>query len=690
MDALPPFYRSVMTAWFALERKFVDNEYNICGPRQSVVTLEKLSASFVYDTLYHQYRKQHRCVEKFANWDLPVDWSNVWLSLLLWRFIRPVRDTSWLIAHGILPTADRLLRFGMQVDPFCHCGRTESLIHLFIECPFAIQLIDWYFSVYKRFRPQSQRPTKCDLLVGYGKKVVHSYEAYGVSEHCVTNPYGSFWNMPADRNSRKRNLIVSFTDKYGTYSNQKLLVLKAIDQIAAKTNFYSVREDTCNLLHKLAEELNEEGVWKYVTSLNVLKEYDDLVITADNALTYINEEYTFQSHYMHKKQKVRLVITLKSMEIANGLTCNKSCDNQGSCRTQPYSSAQYCQCKPYFQGDKCEEHTEAQLAKTMDSLLEKTLNLPKLSDIAYDIKDMREYVGINFGEVRSAIGELEAVFKKAIDSITRMLTDQFQWSNLITLYNEEIREIEYYSNRFQQLPKLHPNTRVMEGKQLATAVLAENGVKKWLFEVNFLFIGRTGSPLVKHEPLMLVFMNRYKSLACTPAYKAAVDNTWRQLVLLQQMGFVVWVQALQIMGRPTEQVAQLYDAQTNTQVSTLNQKTCEYSIANSDNVQCTGGRYLYPAMKIMNQCKANYYITGTKETTCVKKESADAAHAAATQLALMVRNVPIYPDSAVASRIFMATSVRIEIVYGDIGLTTLPVTRVVTMGVPRRELGHTK
>ena len=171
MDALPTFYRSVLTAWFALKRKFVDNEYVICGPRKSVFTLEQLSASFVYDTLSHQHRKQLRCVEKYANWGLSVDWSNVWLSLLLWRFIRPVRDTSWLIAHGILPTADRLLRFGIQVDPLCHCGRTESLIHLFTDCPFAIQLIDWYFSVYKRFRPQSQRPSKCDLLVGYGKNV---------------------------------------------------------------------------------------------------------------------------------------------------------------------------------------------------------------------------------------------------------------------------------------------------------------------------------------------------------------------------------------------------------------------------------------------------------------------------------------------------------------------------------------
>jgi hypothetical protein len=59
MDTLPPFYQSVMTAWFALERKFVDNEY------------------IIYDTLSNKHCKQHRCVEKYANWVFPVDWSNV-------------------------------------------------------------------------------------------------------------------------------------------------------------------------------------------------------------------------------------------------------------------------------------------------------------------------------------------------------------------------------------------------------------------------------------------------------------------------------------------------------------------------------------------------------------------------------------------------------------------------------------
>ena len=189
--------------------------------------------------------------------------------------------------------------------------------------------------------------------------MAHSYGAYGGSKHCVQNVYGRFWNMPKDKNDRRRNLIVSFIDHKGTYSNQKYVVLKAIDNIVAKTNFFRERNDACKLLPKVEVELKKEGVWKYVTSLNILRNYDNLVVKADNDLTYISEEYTFKSYFTHqgRKQlagndKVRLVIVLKSMEEANGLGCGKSCNNKGSCRTLPYSHEQFCHCKPYFQGTR--------------------------------------------------------------------------------------------------------------------------------------------------------------------------------------------------------------------------------------------------------------------------------------------------------------------------------------------------
>ena len=144
----------------------------------------------------------------------------------------------------------------------------------------------------------------------------------------------------------------------------------------------------------------------------------------------------------------------------------------------------------------------------MDALLATTLKLPMLSDIAFDIEDLREYVGISFGEVKTAISHLEAQFKKAFDDLSRKLTNEFQWANLITHYSHAIRKIEFYVYRFEQLPKRYPNSLDIEGKKLATAVLAADGVEKWLYELNHLFLGRSGTPLLNHDPLMIVFMNR--------------------------------------------------------------------------------------------------------------------------------------------------------------------------------------
>ena len=144
----------------------------------------------------------------------------------------------------------------------------------------------------------------------------------------------------------------------------------------------------------------------------------------------------------------------------------------------------------------------------MDSMLLATLKVPKLADIAYDVKDLREYVGINFGEVQSAVSELEATFKKAFDDLTRKLTNQFEWSKLITLYNDAIGKIEYYAHRFERLPIDYATSQAIEGKKLAAAVLAADGIEEWLYKINFLFKGRAGTTLSNHEPFMIVFMKR--------------------------------------------------------------------------------------------------------------------------------------------------------------------------------------
>lgn len=44
--------------------------------------------------------------------------------------------------------------------------------------------------------------------------------------------------------------------------------------------------------------------------------------------------------------------------------------------------------------------------------------------------------------------------------------------------------------------------------------------------------------------------------------------------------------------------------------------TCSCSIQNSVNVQCSGNRYIHPAMSLKNKCEARYYAKGPIESKC--------------------------------------------------------------------------
>ena len=171
LNLLPPFYRSVMTSWFGLPRRLEDGSIVVGAAASSSCPLASLTVRFSYRQLSRAARTEHRCVAKYRSWGITVDWPTVWSNLHLWRFIWPVRDTNWLLAHGVLPTVDRLARFGLTVDPLCHCGQVESILHLFTACPLARRLAGWYQSLVHRAVPALAFPTLSQLLVGYAPSV---------------------------------------------------------------------------------------------------------------------------------------------------------------------------------------------------------------------------------------------------------------------------------------------------------------------------------------------------------------------------------------------------------------------------------------------------------------------------------------------------------------------------------------
>jgi hypothetical protein len=171
MNLLPPFYRSVMRTWFRFSRRLENGHILIQGPGTSSCSLGDLTASVAYRYLSHLDKSEHRCVGKYRDRGITVDWSSVWHNLQLWRFIRPVRDTSWSVAHSILPTADRLRKMGMDVPPLCHCGEPETIEHIFCQCQLAMKLLAWYQSWVKRANPQAAYPSTGQILVGYDRTV---------------------------------------------------------------------------------------------------------------------------------------------------------------------------------------------------------------------------------------------------------------------------------------------------------------------------------------------------------------------------------------------------------------------------------------------------------------------------------------------------------------------------------------
>ncbi|XP_065069406.1 uncharacterized protein LOC135694543 [Rhopilema esculentum] len=458
--------------------------------------------------------------------------------------------------------------------------------------------------------------------------VAFSYDAYGRDNHCTTNVYGAFWYMPSDRNARKRNLIVSFADKTGTYDRQKYDILNGLHDIVTRRALFRTSRDYCKTLDAIRQHLKMKNLWKYVVSLTVRKNYGGFAVGKTSDLKIVNKKYTIR--YKVNRRKTRsfpayIVVVLKSTEQAKRRGCILACKNQGQCKQYPYSSAQYCECKPFYEGNLCEKHSKAALAKTIDMMVTTTLQIPVLSDVYFDIKDLRRFVGINFVNIQKGISNLEASIQRKFNSLSIGIGNQFKWANFITQYKDSIHTIEYFSHRFEQLPVEHKDEKSLQvaGKTLANEVLhVSRGIRKPLFLLNQMLVGKLNKPLLRHKPLLLAFMETKNKAGepCTSAYKRRVDNYWRQLILLQQIGYMVWAQALEFVGRKTNIVDQFYKQRIAAQLASIKGKTCQYTIANSANIHCKG-HYLHPGMQITNRCNRNYYVVGSKRTSCRRKVS---------------------------------------------------------------------
>ena len=166
INKLLPFYRGILSSWVQLKGSFDNNQWVILRLNLDPIPLSDLTAHVSYILLTAANRIDHRSVAKFRDLSIPVEWSQVWASLRIWRFVRSVQDTAWLSFHGILPTADRLVRLGLKVSPLCFCGEPETLLHLFTSCPLTLGVLKWLTTTLHQHHLVSSLTT-AQILFGF-------------------------------------------------------------------------------------------------------------------------------------------------------------------------------------------------------------------------------------------------------------------------------------------------------------------------------------------------------------------------------------------------------------------------------------------------------------------------------------------------------------------------------------------
>ena len=443
---------------------------------------------------------------------------------------------------------------------------------------------------------------------------------------------GQFWSFPGV-NKGRRNIIVSAIDK-GTFKTEvKAEIAEVLDRNLQYDPFFLVfgtDENKDEYFNYIVGKMKTNLVWKYIRSFSLLHK--------EKNWNYAKDSNHYESFFEQTYNGLRLFITLKSEEErlflktdddrASSVRCRLPCKRghntceqcvNGLCDHYPYSANFFCDCRNYFHGERCEERSNISMATNLETMFKHTMTIPKLTDIYFEIKDVSTFIGSRLGNIQDTIHRLSTTVGRAFVQLHESLSKQFKMIGIITAYGEQIKSLQYFIELFNDVGYYNNAENDSGLHDLAEAALGAqryNGIRRWLHDFNMLINGTAEFTLAPEEPLLITYMDQYKNKACTQDYKDAIDNVWRQIMLLQQRGYMIWIQALHILNMPAEFAIQQCKEYTESQIDTMKTKTCGLVIPGSESIDCTDGYYLNERIELTVTCKPNYYLVGNSKTNC--------------------------------------------------------------------------
>ena len=305
--------------------------------------------------------------------------------------------------------------------------------------------------------------------------------------------------------------------------------------------------------------------------------------------------------------------------------CVKSC-GKGNCDFLPHSTEMTCNCEDGFSGDRCQESEQDIYDQfAIFSVYSKAISMtmPSLLSLRNTLEETKLFLTSSLTNIEVSISKAEESISGKINEIEYYMTNKFEWWKVMMRYQTSIDRLKYFqrmSNWFSSHGKNNSTLPVVdrfaiEHNEIATYILSPIGVKKWLYHLNFLIVGRYRDVLNSHKPIVFMVMDNLRDRVCYADYKVEVDQTLQQLNLLQVQGFSMWIHALHLLGRDSTAVAKQFAMVQDAQTKFLEENTCHVNVPNSVNLQnCSG--YIHPHQHVDVLCKEGYYLDGKCYVLC--------------------------------------------------------------------------
>ena len=326
----------------------------------------------------------------------------------------------------------------------------------------------------------------------------------------------------------------------------------------------------------------------------------------------------------HETESYLVVVSFRQTDYPP--ECSESCNGNGKCFVYPYSTTKACRCDPGFSGDKCNSsETNIQLQSVINSILKNTMKLPSFTSIQHTLEDVQMSLLTSSDDIQNSIIELGNKIDEKFKSLGEFMLSTFGWFAVLLKYNDVVDNLNYFhsisKSKIYHFPEMKnfsiasvtrnatdDRFSVLEEKDIVNFLLSPTGIQKWLYQFNFVIVGRRESEFNSHQSLLFMLMDQYKSRVCYEDYKDKLTKTYRQLMLLQLEGYMLWSKAYSASNRDSSVIANRYQRVLEAQQNYLKAEACSVAIPHSKNLHnCTDGYFIHKSLDVPVLCDNGYF-----------------------------------------------------------------------------------